>query len=105
MTFYATLPAGLLQKKSQEGTQTTMEATLMAQQTPAQREQVCHGLHLHVRLMPTSSVHAVLGLSNMDPTCFCDLHMWLVLIRAADICAQELCLVLLVLGRAMLNLL
>lgn len=32
--------AGLLQKKSQEGTQTTMEATLMAQQTPAQREQV-----------------------------------------------------------------
>ena len=34
-------PAGLLQKKSQEGSQTTMEATLMAQQTPAQREQVC----------------------------------------------------------------
>ena len=34
------LLAGLLQKKSQEGTQTTMEATLMAQQTPAQREQV-----------------------------------------------------------------
>ncbi len=34
------LHAGLLQKKSQEGTQTTMEATLMAQQTPAQREQV-----------------------------------------------------------------
>lgn len=33
-------PVGLLQKKSQEGTQTTMEATLMAQQTPAQREQV-----------------------------------------------------------------
>lgn len=33
--------AGLLQKKSQEGSQTTMEATLMAQQTPAQREQVC----------------------------------------------------------------
>ena len=32
--------AGLLQKKSQEGTQTTMEATLMAQQTPGQREQV-----------------------------------------------------------------
>ncbi|KAK9803602.1 hypothetical protein WJX72_004040 [[Myrmecia] bisecta] len=33
-------PVGLLQKKSQDGTQTTMEATLMAQQTPAQREQV-----------------------------------------------------------------
>jgi hypothetical protein len=33
-------PAGLLQKKSQDGTQTTMEATLMAQQTPGQREQV-----------------------------------------------------------------
>ena len=32
--------AGLLQKKSQDGTQTTMEATLMAQQTPQQREQV-----------------------------------------------------------------
>ncbi len=32
---------GLLQKKSQDGLQTTMEATLMAQQTPAQREQVC----------------------------------------------------------------
>jgi len=32
--------AGLLQKKSQDGTQTTMEATLMAQQTPGQREQV-----------------------------------------------------------------
>ena len=32
--------AGLLQKKSQDGLQTTMEATLMAQQTPAQREQV-----------------------------------------------------------------
>ncbi|BDA44884.1 probable calmodulin-binding protein 60 B at N-terminal half [Coccomyxa sp. Obi] len=33
-------PVGLLQKKSQDGLQTTMEATLMAQQTPAQREQV-----------------------------------------------------------------
>ena len=33
--------AGLLQKKAQDGTQTTMEATLMAQQTPGQREQVC----------------------------------------------------------------
>ncbi|KAK9831959.1 hypothetical protein WJX81_003135 [Elliptochloris bilobata] len=33
-------PVGLLQKKSQDGTQTTMEATLMAQQTPSQREQV-----------------------------------------------------------------
>ena len=32
--------AGLLQKKAQDGTQTTMEATLMAQQTPQQREQV-----------------------------------------------------------------
>ncbi len=32
--------AGLLQKKAQDGLQTTMEATLMAQQTPAQREQV-----------------------------------------------------------------
>lgn len=32
--------AGLLTKKAQEGAQTTMEATLMAQQTPAQREQV-----------------------------------------------------------------
>ena len=32
-------PVGLLQKKSQDGTQTTMEATLMAQQTPSQREQ------------------------------------------------------------------
>ena len=36
------LPAGLLQKKSQDGSQTTMEATLMAQQTPAQREQASH---------------------------------------------------------------
>jgi hypothetical protein len=33
-------PVGLLQKKSQDGAQTTMEATLMAQQTPGQREQV-----------------------------------------------------------------
>lgn len=33
-------PVGLLQKKSQDGSQTTMEATLMAQQTPGQREQV-----------------------------------------------------------------
>ena len=43
MTAIQPLPsiAGLLQKKSQEGSQTTMEATLMAQQTPAQREQVC----------------------------------------------------------------
>ncbi len=32
--------AGLLQKKSQDGAQTTMEATLMAQQTPQQRDQV-----------------------------------------------------------------
>jgi hypothetical protein len=32
--------AGLLHKKSQEGTQTTMEATLATQQTPQQREQV-----------------------------------------------------------------
>ena len=35
-------PVGLLQKKSQDGTQTTMEATLMAQQTPSQREQASH---------------------------------------------------------------
>ena len=48
LTIQAMLPVGLLQKKSQEGTQTTMEATLMAQQTPAQREQVCHGLQLHI---------------------------------------------------------
>ena len=41
------LLAGLLQKKSQEGTQTTMEATLMAQQTPAQREQVQRCMHMH----------------------------------------------------------
>ena len=33
-------PVGLLTKKAQDGAQTTMEATLMAQQTPAQREQV-----------------------------------------------------------------
>lgn len=33
--------AGLLHKKSQEGTQTTMEATLATQQTPQQREQAC----------------------------------------------------------------
>jgi hypothetical protein len=33
-------PAGLLQKKSNEGNQTTLEATLMAQQTPFQREKV-----------------------------------------------------------------
>jgi hypothetical protein len=33
-------PVGLLHKKSQEGTQTTMEATLATQQTPQQREQV-----------------------------------------------------------------
>ena len=39
--------AGLLQKKAQDGTQTTMEATLMAQQTPGQREQVrCKGYAL-----------------------------------------------------------
>ncbi len=31
---------GLLQKKGQDGNQTTMEATLMAQQTPSQRDQV-----------------------------------------------------------------
>lgn len=31
---------GLLQKKSQTGAQTTMEATLMSQQTPSQREKV-----------------------------------------------------------------
>lgn len=31
---------GLLQKKMQSGAQTTMEATLMSQQTPAQREKV-----------------------------------------------------------------
>lgn len=33
-------PVGLLTKKAQDGAQTTMDATLMAQQTPAQREQV-----------------------------------------------------------------
>ena len=33
-------PVGLLHKKSQEGQQMTMEVTLMAQQTPTQREQV-----------------------------------------------------------------
>jgi len=33
-------PVGLLTKKAQDGMQTMMEATLMAQQTPAQREQV-----------------------------------------------------------------
>jgi hypothetical protein len=33
-------PVGLLHKKSQDGAQTTMEATLMAQQTPVQREYV-----------------------------------------------------------------
>ena len=33
-------PVGLLTKKASDGSQTTMEATLMAQQTPAQREQV-----------------------------------------------------------------
>ena len=33
-------PVGLLQKKDEVGTQTTMEATLMAQQSPGQREQV-----------------------------------------------------------------
>ncbi|KAK9840330.1 hypothetical protein WJX74_007747, partial [Apatococcus lobatus] len=33
-------PVGLLQKKGQDGTQTTMEATLTSQQTPGQREQV-----------------------------------------------------------------
>lgn len=33
-------PVGLLHKKAQDGAQTTMEATLMAQQTPAQRDQV-----------------------------------------------------------------
>lgn len=44
LTFPVVLPVGLLQKKSQEGTQTTMEATLMAQQTPVQREQVYHAM-------------------------------------------------------------
>lgn len=33
-------PVGLLTKKASDGAQTTMEATLMAQQTPVQREQV-----------------------------------------------------------------
>lgn len=33
-------PVGLLQKKDEIGSQTTMEATLMAQQSPGQREQV-----------------------------------------------------------------
>lgn len=33
-------PVGLLTKKASDGAQTTMEATLMAQQTPQQREQV-----------------------------------------------------------------
>jgi hypothetical protein len=33
-------PVGLLTKKAQDGVQTTMEATLMAQQTPGQRDQV-----------------------------------------------------------------
>ena len=33
-------PVGLLHKKYQDGSQTTLEVTLMAQQTPAQREQV-----------------------------------------------------------------
>lgn len=33
-------PVGLLQKKEEQGSQTTMEATLMAQQSPQQREQV-----------------------------------------------------------------
>lgn len=33
-------PVGLLAKKASDGAQTTMEATLMAQQTPAQRDQV-----------------------------------------------------------------
>ena len=33
-------PVGLLTKKASDGAQTTMEATLMAQQTPAQRDQV-----------------------------------------------------------------
>ena len=33
-------PVGLLQKKDEVGSQTTMEATLMAQQSPGQREQV-----------------------------------------------------------------
>ena len=41
-------PVGLLQKKDEVGSQTTMEATLMAQQSPGQREQVhqaaCHYL-------------------------------------------------------------
>lgn len=46
-------PVGLLHKKSQEGHQTTMEVTLMAQQTPTQREQVnfYHVLYEH---LPTS---------------------------------------------------
>ncbi|KAL6767683.1 hypothetical protein ACKKBF_B36235 [Auxenochlorella protothecoides x Auxenochlorella symbiontica] len=33
-------PVGLLTKKAQDGAQTTMDATLMAQQTPSQRDQV-----------------------------------------------------------------
>ena len=44
--------AGLLQKKAQDGAQTTMEATLMAQQTPQQREQVCTPHLIPCLLMP-----------------------------------------------------
>jgi hypothetical protein len=33
-------PVGLLAKRASNGAQTTMEATLMAQQTPVQRERV-----------------------------------------------------------------
>ena len=50
--------AGLLQKKAQDGTQTTMEATLMAQQTPGQREQVRHSHRRHARL-PLTRLHVL----------------------------------------------
>lgn len=47
-------PVGLLQKKDEVGTQTTMEATLMAQQSPGQREQVGFPL--------VQSIHCILSI-------------------------------------------
>jgi hypothetical protein len=46
-------PVGLLQKKEEQGAQTTMEATLMAQQSPQQREQV----YFPLPLPPTSMIY------------------------------------------------
>ena len=70
--------AGLLQKKAQDGTQTTMEATLMAQQTPAQREQV----HRRDTSQPLKWPIHVLHIFDRQPLC-CMSHTTLLLFQLA----------------------